>query len=45
VQSHLSAFLELVRAVRTGTVDPLRLQSLERRDALFPDLTLSQFRE
>ncbi len=45
VQSHLSAFLELVRAVRTGTVDPLRLQSLEHRDALFPSLTLSQFRE
>jgi 1,4-alpha-glucan branching enzyme len=45
VQSHLSAFLELVRGVRTGTVDPLRLQSLERRDALFPGLTLSQFRE
>jgi 1,4-alpha-glucan branching enzyme len=45
VQSHLSAFLELVRGVRTGTVDPLRLQSLERRDALFPGLILSQFRE
>ena len=45
VQSHLSAFLELVRAVRTHTVDPLRLQSLERRDAPFPALTLSQFRE
>jgi 1,4-alpha-glucan branching enzyme len=45
VQSHLSSFLELVRAVRTGTVDPLRLQSLEHRDALFPSLTLSQFRD
>jgi len=45
VQGHLSAFLELVRGVRAGTVDPLRLHALEQRDALFPDLTLAPFRE
>jgi len=44
VQGHLSAFLELVRAVRAGTVDPLRLASLEGQDALFPDLSLQAFR-
>jgi len=44
VQGHLAAFLELVRAVRSGTVDPLRLASLERQDGLFPDLTLDAFR-
>ena len=45
VQQHLSAFLELVRAVRAHAVDPLRLQSLEARDALFPDLSLLSFGE
>jgi 1,4-alpha-glucan branching enzyme len=44
VQRHLSAFLELVRAVRAGAVDPLRLEALERQDALFPELTLGPFR-
>ena len=45
VQSHLGSFLELVRSVRAGAVDPLRLQALERRDNLFPELTLERFRE
>jgi 1,4-alpha-glucan branching enzyme len=45
VQEHLSAFLELVRSVRAGAVDPLRLQAFEQRDRLFPDLTLDPFRE
>ena len=45
VQQHLSAFLELVRAVRARTVDPLRVHALENRDALFPDLSLTHFRE
>ena len=45
VQAHLSAFLELIRAVRAGVVDPLRLEALEQRDALFPSLTLASFRE
>ena len=45
VQQHLAGFLELVRAVRGGAVDPLRLHALEARDNLFPDLTLAQFRD
>ncbi|HET9156902.1 MAG TPA: 1,4-alpha-glucan branching protein domain-containing protein, partial [Myxococcaceae bacterium] len=45
VQQHLSAFLEVVRAVRAHAVDPLRLQALEDRDALFPDLSLAPFHE
>src|SRR5262249_42598078 len=45
VQGHLSAFLELIRAVRARTVDPVRLHGLEERDALFPDLTLACFRD
>ena len=45
VQSHLASFLELVRSVRAGAVDPLRLEALERRDNLFPELTLERFRE
>jgi 1,4-alpha-glucan branching enzyme len=44
VQAHLSGFLELVRSVRKGAVDPLRLHALEERDNLFPGLTLRSFR-
>ena len=45
VQAHLAAFLELVRAVRAGSLDPLRLHALEDRDPVFPSLTLGPFRE
>ncbi len=44
VQAHLAGFLELVRSVRKGAVDPLRLHALEERDNLFPGLTLRSFR-
>ncbi|HSP19156.1 MAG TPA: 1,4-alpha-glucan branching protein domain-containing protein, partial [Myxococcaceae bacterium] len=44
VQAHLAGFLELVRSVQSGTVDPVRLHALEARDNLFPGLTLGSFR-
>jgi len=44
VQAHLAAFLELVRSVRSGAVNPSRLHALEARDNLFPGLTLGPFR-
>jgi 1,4-alpha-glucan branching enzyme len=44
VQGHLAAFLELVRSVRRGAVDPSRLHALQQTDNLFPGLTLEPFR-
>jgi 1,4-alpha-glucan branching enzyme len=44
VQSHLSAFLELIQQVRSGPVDGVRLGSLEERTPLFPELHLGFFR-
>ncbi len=44
VQGHLSAFLELIQAVRAGTVDGARLAALEARTPLFPELDVEDFR-
>jgi 1,4-alpha-glucan branching enzyme len=44
VESHLSAFADLVGGVRSGAIDAQRLAALESAHPIFPGLNLATFR-
>jgi 1,4-alpha-glucan branching enzyme len=44
VESHLTAFADLVGGVRSGAIDAQRLAALESAHPIFPDLKLATFR-